>query len=308
LDPTAFTAADKARLIEEALDTLRGANAIDERDTLTAETWVAWYDATIPTVTELKVLVAAMERELEVRRGQAVLQEGERRGGDQKSEEIKVSQRETLIHAERVTRSQDRQLGRAAPQVRAWIAREATAGRVPTRRGALTVAGIALKSMQKSPRRPMPTESAANRGFQMAAVKRIDRVQRLREFFDRVGDGTQRSEGELRRAAHQFDVDLTKLLWSVPFIPWVMMERDEAGTTFTIDEELRAICEGRAPRPELEGRSIRDFVRTFRAELTRRREENHDAFHKRKWNSELILKREQSRLLDWIEEQLNRLP
>src|SRR5215475_12251258 len=189
VDPTAFTAADKARLIEEALDTLRGANAIDERETLTSEELLTWYDATCPQVVEIKVLAAAMERELEVRRGEAVVQEGERRGGDQKSQEIKLSQRESLIHAEHVKRSQNRQLGRAAPEVRAWIAREATAGRVPTRRGALTVAGIALKSMQKSPRRPMPTESAANRGFQMAAVKRIDRVQRLREFFDRVGDG-----------------------------------------------------------------------------------------------------------------------
>lgn len=91
--PTPFTATDKARLITDALDSLRGADAIDERETLDAETWVAWYDATLPQVRDIKILAGAMDIELAKRRGAQVVAEGERRGGDQS----KVTHRLTLL-------------------------------------------------------------------------------------------------------------------------------------------------------------------------------------------------------------------
>lgn len=53
--------------------------------------------------------------------------------------------------------------------------------------------------------------------------------------------------------------------------------------------------------------SIGMLLRQLRAEITRRRKENKDQRAKRNWNSELILKREQSDLLDWIETELDRL-
>jgi hypothetical protein len=97
-------------------------------------------------------------------------------------------------------------------------------------------------------------------------------------------------------------------LQRVRLVPWLAMDRTSAGTTFVIDEELRRICDGRIPRPALDNQSIRAYLHDLRTEITRKREENHDAFRKRKWNSELILKREQTALLDWIEEQLMKVP
>jgi hypothetical protein len=43
----------------------------------------------------------------------------------------------------------------------------------------------------------------------------------------------------------------------------------------------------------------------LRAEITRRRKENHDDRQKRRWNPEDIIKRCQSELLDWIEQELD---
>jgi len=50
------------------------------------------------------------------------------------------------------------------------------------------------------------------------------------------------------------------------------------------------------------------FLRNLGGEITRRRKENHDERIKRKWNPADVLKVEQRALLDWIEEQLERVP
>lgn len=49
-------------------------------------------------------------------------------------------------------------------------------------------------------------------------------------------------------------------------------------------------------------------LRLLRAEIIRRRKENHDALNRRKWCPEAISKREQSELLNWIERQLDMIP
>jgi hypothetical protein len=38
-------------------------------------------------------------------------------------------------------------------------------------------------------------------------------------------------------------------------------EQDDGTVTFKVDDKLRAICEERVPRPELNGWSIRDWMR-----------------------------------------------
>jgi hypothetical protein len=57
-------------------------------------------------------------------------------------------------------------------------------------------------------------------------------------------------------------------------IPWLNITRNDDNTvSLEIDQELRAICEARAPRPELNGFSVTEFYRHLRAEIRRRREE-----------------------------------
>jgi|SRR5215467_11221009 len=310
-------AADKQRLIRDALDMLRAAHAIDERDTLTAETWLAWYEATIPTVTEIKVLAAAMERELEVRRGEAVVQEGERRGGDQKSQEIKVTQCVTSIpDAEKMERSRNRQLGRAAPQVRAWIAREATAGRVPTRRGALTVAGIALKETPSVTEKPTTN---AERMRQYRAARRAQRERDVaahksrRELADThvlatiealAADGTFFSDAEIH---HRTKIRAQDLIRYTRLLDWLTIERTGAGTRFTINHQLRAAIAVWKITPSLPTVTVAAALPVVLAELRRRRKENHERIVRSNWNVQSINKLIQREYLNWVENELARL-
>jgi hypothetical protein len=301
-----FTAADKARLITEALDTLRGANAIDERETLDATSWVAWYDATVPRVTDIEVLAGAMKVELSIRRGERIAAEGERRGGDQKSADIKVSTVDTLILAERIERSKDRRLAEHADAVRTYVQAEATACRVPTRTGAMRMVKARTIRGSAPATQRAPAVASQFRGAQIKAQRRAEQILAALEV---VADGTHRSDSVLQRAIRsQGSLRIEDFFRTIRLIPWLAITRDDTGTTLTIDEELRAICDGRTPRPALGGRSITAFLNHLRAEIQRRRKENHDEYKKKKWVSDLIAKRTQTLLLDWIEEELNTLP
>jgi hypothetical protein len=136
-----FTGAQKAQRIEEALELLRGAEVIDERDTVPVEELVAWYDRVLPTVTSIEQLVGAMKIELHRRRGAAVLREGERRGsakGNQHSG--KLTTEVSLPPREWKTRSQDRLLAKAPAAVEDYLTATITAGGVPTVTGAVRAA------------------------------------------------------------------------------------------------------------------------------------------------------------------------
>jgi hypothetical protein len=313
---TSSLATQKARLITETLDVLRAAHAIDERDSLTVDEWVSWYDATIPTVTEIKVLAAAMERELEVRRGEAVVQEGERRGGDHPCVESKVTHCVTMPLTERVERSRNRQLGRAAPQVRAWIAREASAGRAPTRRGALTVAGIALKQTPSATPRPATN---AERLRQYRAARRAQRERMVTATKPRAetadanvlaaietlaADGTFLSDKEIR---HRTKFQAKDLIRYTRLIDWLTIERTGTGTRFTIDHNLRACIEVWKTHPSLPTVTVAATLPVVLAELRRRRKENHDRREQTKWSVTEINKLLQREYLNWVETELARL-
>jgi len=182
---------------------------------------------------------------------------------------------------------------------------------VPTRRGALTVAGIALKQRPAATPRPAPNATRSVSQFVTGQVKSERRAETIVAALDAVADGTPRTDPVLQRVIRRHGpLQIDSFLQAIRLIPWLTITRDATGTTFTIDHELRDICEGRRPRPTLVegGQSLVDFLRHLRAEIRRRRKENHDENSKRKWRSELILKGEQKALLDWIETQLDRLP
>jgi hypothetical protein len=284
---------EKATLISQALDTLRAANALDERDDLDRANWLAWYDATIPQVTDIKILAGAMEIELHRRRGEQILAEEERRGGDRKSDQIKVSHRDTLVNATKVQRRKDRAIAKAPARVKTYLDQEVAASRVPSMRGAMRAA------VPKSPAMDYKTAQ-----FKAGKERTARAVQEWIRILDSVADDERRTDAQL--TAMGFDV--AHFFAHLRFLPWLMIDRNPAGTMFVIDQELRAICEGRQPRPLLGNQSIHAFLQHLQTEIARRRKENHDEFRKRKWNSELILKREQTALLDWIEEQLLKVP
>jgi len=296
---TEFTAATKAARIAEALDLLRGAHAIDERETLGAEEWVAWYDATIPAVVDIKDLAGAMEIELGIRRGERLLAAGDERGGDRKSAaaQIKVEQCTTLIQSEKDMRTGDRLLARHAPAVRQYVQHSVARGRRPTRRGALRIARAAA-----------PPVDHRRRGFQSTRARVAGRVGRVRALLEELDGEARHSDRELARAARRAKVDLEKVLWACRLIPWLDVDRDESGTRIRIDRELQALCDGRRSRPELQGWSLKTFLSNLRTEIVRRRKENNDARIGKNWNHEGILRREQSNLLDWIEKELTRIP
>ena len=287
------TAYRKAHLIQEALQTLQTAHQIDERDDLTAASFLEWYDCTIPDVRDIKILAGAMEIELARRRGERIAKEGERRGGD-----TKVNQCVTLVSdLEKSRRSQERALAAEPDAVRAFVQREVKAGKMPSMRGAVGVARAARATA--APHRLTKKAEAEQ-------VRQHHQEEQTIAAILKLTDGRRRTEAQIATlTGHQ---TAAFFLQRIRLIPWLRLDRTPEGLVFHVDEELRAICEGRRPRPQLSYQSIDQFLRDLRAELTRRRKENHDEFQKRRWNSELILKREQTTLLDWIEQQLDRVP
>lgn len=280
--PLPSPSSDKQRLIAEALETLRAAHALDERDDLNPATWVAWYDATIPQVRDIKILAGAMEVEMHRRRGEEILKEEERRGGDQ----TKVTHCVTLPRAAVAQRSRDRAVAAHAERVTAYVQHQATAGQVPSLRGAVRAAV------------PKPDRKTAQ--FQAAQDRVIERASEWIGQLEAVADGERHTDAQITRLTRS---DVETFLQRIRLIPWLWIDRTLDGTRFVIDQELRDICEGRQPRPPV-GEPIKAFLARIRGEIVRRRKENHDQTLKSKWTHNSVNVHRQSQLLDWIEEEL----
>ena len=233
-----------------------------------------------------------MEIELARRRGEKILQEEERRGRPEK-----VSAADTFMsNATKVQRSKERAIAAAPEAVTAFVAREKAAGRVPTIRAAAGVARAARATA--APQRRIKQAEALQ-------ARQSETNEQLFAAIDKVADGRRRTDTQV---ATLTGYNPQFFLARIRLIPWLRIDRTPAGLAFHIDEELRAICEGRLPRPSLSYESIDHFLRTLRAEIMRKRKENRDEREKTRWDSRLILTRVQSDLLDWIEQQLDRVP
>jgi len=273
---------EKARLVASALEVLKDAHALDERDDLDSGTWIAWYDATIPQVRDIKILAGAMEVEMHRRRGEQILAEEERRGGDQ----TKVTQCVTLPRAAVAQRSRDRAIAARSERVTAYVQHEAKAGHVPSVRGA--VRAVAAQPDRKTAQ------------FQAAQDRVIERAAEWIRQLDAVADGERRTDAQITRTTgSEMDIFLQR----IRLIPWLWIDRTLEGTRFVIDQELRDICEGRQPRPPA-GEPIKAFLARVRGEIVRRRKENHDKTVKSGWTPTATNILRQSQLLDWIEEEL----
>lgn len=138
---------------------------------------------------------------------------------------------------------------------------------------------------------------------------RIRSLSRIYDAVEKLADGLRH---EPPKAAH---VTLSGIptniggLRALHLIPWLIITRHDDNTvTLEIDQELRAICEARAPRPELNGWSYRAWSKNLRKTITQKRKENHDERMRKSWQPENIVLRKQTELLNWIEEELDRLP
>jgi hypothetical protein len=300
----------KRNLIETALGKLQEAREIDETESLEVDKWIAWYDATIPLCTDIKIIAGAMEVELSKRRGMRLEAEPEQRGGDR---HFKLTPGVSLSKSEWMARSRDRTLGRDPAAVDEYIKTEVHARRVPTRKGARRHVKGRAGSTASSPKPRRPSQSSPSNQSAASAwigtqARAAQRTAKTLAALDTIANGERWTDRQLTRV---IGLDVERYLPRVRLIPWLSIDRQPEGTVFTIDPALRNICEGRAPRPkvdDLDGRSLGAFLKHLRGEITRRRKENHDEFRKRRWSSEVILRREQSDLLDWIEEQLDRVP
>jgi hypothetical protein len=128
----------KRRLIAEALDQLHNAHEIDERGDAAVEHWLQWYDGTLGDCDRIRIVTGVMRVELSNRRGQVVIAEGERRGGDMKSDQSKAAPH--FDNAEKVQRQTDRAIAENPVAVKAYVDESIKAVHSPSVRGAFKAA------------------------------------------------------------------------------------------------------------------------------------------------------------------------
>jgi hypothetical protein len=148
-----------------------------------------------------------------------------------------------------------------------------------------------------------------------AGAKAPDRIiKHIEKLADGEYHSLEPSGARWKPPGMPLSVESLRLL---ALIPWLKVERggkpeqnsgEPINIKLTIDHELRAICEDRAPRPELDHKTRAEFYKELRAHITRSRKENHDRKRQSKWTPESISMRHQSELLDYIEDMLDRVP
>ncbi len=291
----------KRALIAGALLELRHANEIDERES-EVEGWAAWYDDVVGNVTSLEQLAGAMRVELTRRHGERALAKGEQQGKNQprsKADLLPSRPAEGLAPSLPKVRLPygARVIGNHPNAVKKYIRKTVSRDEVPS------VAG-ALRAIRTS-----------NKGHGAKADRRMGGSKSLALIYDtleRLADGDWH---ELKISGeHATSVTLPGMpvhiagRRAVHLIPWLKITRDGSRIKLEIDEGLRAICEARASRPELNGWSLRAWTCNLRVMITQKRKENHDERMKKRWQPEEVVRRKQTELLDWIENELDKLP
>jgi len=128
----------------------------------------------------------------------------------------------------------------------------------------------------------------------------------------------QYSVPEIAKAIGHGERSVELFIARVRMLPWLTVNRHAADDdpkvgqrdrgkskySFTVDEELRLICEDRAPRPQLNGMSLQAAIEKIAEEIYRRRKENNEKYKTSKWNPENIRKGEMKAILDWTEKEL----
>jgi len=285
----------KRTLIAGALSQLRHADEIDERES-EVEDWAAWYDKVIGNVTSPEQLAGAMRVELARRHGERALAQGEQQGKKQpRSKGRLFASTPVEGFAPSLPRVRPpygaRRIASRPNIVKKYIQETLQQDEVPNVRGVLR----AIKTSDNEPRVRVSrqTGTSKNLGPIYAALERLADGQ-WHELRAHVTPPGMPATIHGLRAAH--------------LIPWLKITRDGNRVRQEIDQELRAVCEARAPRPELNGWSLSAWARNLRMTITQRRKGNHDERMKKRWQPEEVVLRRQTELLDWIENELDKLP
>jgi len=294
-----LSADDKRRLIQSAHDDLVGPHLIDERETLADADALAWYDAVLPQATDIKLIAGALEIELSIRRGKLVEQEGELRGGDAGNQYEQKSKSDPVSHfssAERARRKKDRLLASQETVVRTYTANAIKQGKTPTKRGALCTAymtrGRGSRVRAVKPGHRQQKSSALNEG-------------RLYQALDKLAaQDRSLSESEIHALT---GMSADHLYHVTAHIPWVRRTKSADGLQYTIDTDLREICEGKRPRPQLNGASLSQQLRSLQSEITRRRKERDIYVRRNNWDHLTSHAKFIIELMNWIESELERV-
>jgi hypothetical protein len=294
-------------IVAAAIEADREAGFIVEDATIDRAELRAWCGKVDLRVTDGQIALKALRLKLAHDRGRKIMAEGEQRGGDRN---YKVEHHTTLPKVQRDRRHRDRRIAEVAPaDLDDYVQRQRAAGREPSENALLREQRAKRASLSTQKRVTAHLEEPHLR-FRIAQGRAHRRAESILTALDAVADGTHRSDAALRRAIrHHAPLEIESFLQAVRLIPWLTIARDEVGTTFTIDDELRAICDSRAPRPEVAfAGTVAQFAKHLRDEIKRKRKEANDARRGRVWNSELVNTRALVNLLDWVEEQLTKLP
>jgi hypothetical protein len=292
-----LTADDKRRLIQAAHDQLVSAKEIDERETLADSDAFAWYDEVLPHVVDIEMIARALYLELSIRQGELIGEEGEQRGGDVKSLDAK-NQSVAVPHfdnAEKISRKENRLLASEKSAVRAYARNAIQQGKAPTRRGALRVAHLS-----KGSRSPVTKQKQVKKKHSTPHA-----VSGLYQAFDKLmAEDRPLSDSEIH-ALTSMSSDYLRMVSA--YIPWLRRTKTTAGTHFSVDQELREICEGKRPRPQLNGASLAQELRMLRSEIDRRRKERDLYIRKTNWDHLTSHAKFIIELMNWIERELERV-
>jgi len=117
--------------------------------------------------------------------------------------------------------------------------------------------------------------------------------------------------GELANTTRNLNALYRLFLEGVAMTPWVTVKSIGHRFQFIIDTELKEICEGVRPLPKPCGWTAQktiDFLTALRRGITQKREAAHIGRHRQRWNPDRTIKAEMVGLLDWIEQELAKLP
>jgi hypothetical protein len=131
-------------------------------------------------------------------------------------------------------------------------------------------------------------------------------ASRVMVLIEQVADGQFRTHADFEQVVGTSRS--RRFLDKVALIPWLTITRSPTGVTLTINHELRTICEWQQAQPQASGSTqpVAAFLHHLRTEIVRRRHAARDGY--RAWRADNINTLQQSKLLDWIEEELDKLP
>jgi hypothetical protein len=257
---------------------------------------VPWYDEVLPQVTDIKIIAGALEAELSIRRGNLIGQEGELRGSEPgtNNREVQSYSLSNFTNVQKKKRSEDRLIAAQAPAVRTYVKNSIKQNKVPTRRGVLATAYMSRGRDTRTPAaKPLvnrPRGESKDRLYQaLGKLAAQDRALSDGEIHDLSG----------MSASYVHHV--------APYIPWLRRTKTADGVLFTIDTELREICEGKRPRPQLHGASLSQELRTLRNEIKRRRDERDLYVRRSNWDHLTARAKFLVELVTWLEGELERV-